>query len=129
KVGASCHRVCVLDGHTEAVFLETEKAATPDEVARCMADFASEPQRLRLPSAPERPIIVRDEPDRPQPRLDRLSGAPERAKGMATVVGRIRRESALDNGIKYVLLSHNTIRGAAGNAILIAECLKAKGII
>ncbi|MEN3035605.1 MAG: aspartate-semialdehyde dehydrogenase [Candidatus Methanosuratincola sp.] len=129
KVGASCHRVCVLDGHTEAVFLETEKAATPDEVARCMADFSSEPQRLRLPSAPERPIIVRNEPDRPQPRLDRLSGAPERAKGMATVVGRIRRESALDNGIKYVLLSHNTIRGAAGNAILIAECLKAQGII
>ncbi|MDI9609220.1 MAG: aspartate-semialdehyde dehydrogenase [Candidatus Verstraetearchaeota archaeon] len=129
KVGASCHRVCVLDGHTEAVFLETEKGASPDEVAKCMSDFTSEPQRLRLPSAPERPIIVRNEPDRPQPRLDRLSGTPERAKGMATVVGRVRKEAALDNGIKYVLLSHNTIRGAAGNAILIAECLKAKGII
>lgn len=129
KIGASCHRVCVLDGHTEAVFLETEKAASPDEVAKCMADFSSEPQRLRLPSAPDHPIIVRNEPDRPQPRLDRLSGTPERAKGMATVVGRIRKESALDNGIKYVLLSHNTIRGAAGNAILIAECLKGKGII
>ncbi|MBC7240527.1 MAG: aspartate-semialdehyde dehydrogenase, partial [Chloroflexi bacterium] len=53
KVGASCHRVCVLDGHTEAVFLETEEAASPDEVAKCMADFASEPQRLKLPSAPD----------------------------------------------------------------------------
>ncbi len=129
KVGASCHRVCVLDGHTEAVFLETEKHASAEEIAKCMADFSSEPQRLRLPSAPERPIIVRNEPDRPQPRLDRLSGTPERAKGMATVVGRIRKESALENGIKYVLLSHNTIRGAAGNAILAAECLKGKGII
>ncbi|MEM2058370.1 MAG: aspartate-semialdehyde dehydrogenase, partial [Thermoproteota archaeon] len=68
-------------------------------------------------------------PDRPQPRLDRMSGTPERARGMATVVGRVRSEPALDNGIKYVLLSHNTIRGAAGNAILIAELLKAKGLI
>ncbi|MEJ5292719.1 MAG: aspartate-semialdehyde dehydrogenase [Candidatus Methanosuratincola sp.] len=129
KVGASCHRVCVLDGHTEAVFLETEDAASPDDVVKCMAEFTSEPQRRRLPSAPEHPIIVRSEPDRPQPRLDRLSGTPERAKGMATVVGRVRKETALDNGIKYVLLSHNTIRGAAGNAILIAECLKAEGFI
>ncbi|MDI9644050.1 MAG: aspartate-semialdehyde dehydrogenase [Candidatus Verstraetearchaeota archaeon] len=129
RVGASCHRVCVLDGHTEAVFLETSEGASPEDVAKCMTEFVGEPQRLKLPSAPERPIIVRSEPDRPQPRLDRLSGTPERAKGMSTVVGRVRKESALDNGIKYVLLSHNTIRGAAGNAILIAECLKAKGII
>lgn len=129
KVGASCHRVCVLDGHTEAVFLETLEEATPETVKECMKEFRGEPQRLSLPSAPVKPIIVREEPDRPQPRLDRLSGHPERAKGMATVVGRIRSEPALDNGIKYVLLSHNTIRGAAGNAILIAELLKAKGWI
>lgn len=129
KVGASCHRVGVLDGHTEAVFLETEKPSSPEEIMTCMKNFKAEPQKLKLPSAPEQPIIVRLEPDRPQPRLDRLSGTPERAKGMATVVGRVRREEALDNGIKYVVLSHNTIRGAAGNAILIAELLKAKDII
>lgn len=129
KLGASCHRVGVLDGHTEAVFLETESEAAPAEVADCMRKFAAEPQKLGLPSAPVQPIIVRDEPDRPQPRLDRLSGSPERAKGMATVVGRIRDEPALDRGIKYVVLSHNTIRGAAGNAILIAEMLRAKRMI
>jgi aspartate-semialdehyde dehydrogenase len=129
KVGASCHRVSVLDGHTEAVFLETLKPASPDEIKSCMKEFKGEPQKLHLPSAPESPIIVREEPDRPQPRLDRLSGTPERAKGMPTIVGRIRHEAALDNGIKYILLSHNTIRGAAGNAILIAELLKAKKII
>jgi len=129
KVGASCQRVGVLDGHTEAVFMITEKAATPEEIASCMERFEGEPQRLKLPSAPMPPIIIRKEPDRPQPRLDRMAGAPERARGMATVVGRIRKEDALDNGIKYVLLSHNTIRGAAGNAILIAELLKAEDMI
>ncbi len=129
KVGASCHRVGVLDGHTEAVFLETERDATAAEVAGCMAEYVGEPQRLGLPSAPAKPIIVRSEPDRPQPRLDRLSGSPERARGMATVVGRVREEPALDHGIKYVVLSHNTIRGAAGNAILIAEMLRAKRML
>lgn len=129
RVGASCQRVCVLDGHTEAVFMVTERVATPEDIALCMKKFEGEPQRLKLPSAPIPPIIVRKEPDRPQPRLDRMSGSPERAKGMATVVGRIRREEALDNGIKYIVLSHNTIRGAAGNAILIAELLKAKDMI
>ena len=129
KVGASCHRVGVLDGHTEAVFLETIKNASPEGVKECMRRFEGEPQKLKLPSAPFPPVVVREEPDRPQPRLDRLSGAPERAKGMATVVGRVRAESALDNGIKYVVLSHNTIRGAAGNAILIAELLKAKELV
>jgi aspartate-semialdehyde dehydrogenase len=129
KIGASCHRVCVLDGHTEVVFLETIKKATPEDIKYCMKNFKGEPQLLSLPTAPLQPIIIREEPDRPQPRIDRLSGKPERAKGMAIVVGRIREELALDNGIKYILLSHNTIRGAAGNAILIAELLKAKNII
>lgn len=129
KVGASCHRVGVLDGHTEAVFIETERDARPADVASCMANFQGEPQRLKLPSAPIHPIVVRGEPDRPQPRLDRLSGEPARARGMAAVVGRIRDEPALERGIKYVVLSHNTIRGAAGNAILIAELLRAKGML
>jgi aspartate-semialdehyde dehydrogenase len=129
KIGASCHRVGVLDGHTEAVFMETASEATLADVADCMAKFIAEPQRLSLPSAPVQPIIVRSESDRPQPRLDRLSGSPDRAKGMATVVGRIREEPALNRGIKYVVLSHNTIRGAAGNAILIAEMLRAKRML
>ncbi|MDH5806984.1 MAG: aspartate-semialdehyde dehydrogenase [Candidatus Methanomethylicaceae archaeon] len=129
KIGASCHRVCVLDGHTEAVFIETEKKASINEIKECMIKFKGEPQKLSLPTAPINPIIVKEEPDRPQPRLDRLAGEPERARGMAVVVGRIREEPALDNGIKYIVLSHNTIRGAAGNAILIAELLKAKNLI
>jgi aspartate-semialdehyde dehydrogenase len=129
KVGASCQRVGVLDGHTETVFLETIAEATPEDIKGSMEEFRGEPQRLQLPTAPEMPIIVREENDRPQPRLDRLAGKPERARGMPTVVGRVRSEPALDHGIKYVLLSHNTIRGAAGNAILIAELLKAKGMI
>jgi len=88
-----------------------------------MDEFRGEPQRLGLPTAPERPIIVRNEEDRPQPHLDRMAG-----RGMAVVVGRIRRDSALD-GIKYIVLGHNTIRGAAGCAVLNAELLKAKGYI
>lgn len=119
-VSASCHRVPVLDGHTEAVFVETEKTAEPSEVSRAMENFRAEPQLLKLPTAPPSPIVLRTEEDRPQPRLDRMAG-----QGMSVVVGRIRRDKAL-NGIKYVLLGHNTVRGAAGCAILTAEYLKAK---
>lgn len=72
---------------------------------------------------------MRSEPDRPQPRLDRMAGEPARARGMAAVVGRIRADTAFETGIKYTVLSHNTIRGAAGNAILIAELLVAKGLL
>ncbi|MFQ6080402.1 MAG: aspartate-semialdehyde dehydrogenase [Candidatus Bathyarchaeia archaeon] len=123
KVSASCHRVCTLDGHTEAVFMETKKETDPLEVKEAMDKFRGEPQRLRLPTAPERPIILRNEEDRPQPRLDRMAG-----RGMAVVVGRIRRDPAL-GGIKYIVLGHNTIRGAAGCAVLNAELLKARGYI
>ena len=90
-------------------------------------EFQPEPQQLKLPTAPQPPIIVREEPDRPQPRFDRYAGEPPRAKGMAVVVGRIREEPVFETGIKYMLLSHNTIRGAAGNSVLTAELLKAKG--
>lgn len=123
KVSASCHRVCTLDGHTEAVFVETRKETDPLEVKEAMDRFRGEPQRLGLPTAPEKPVIVRSEEDRPQPRLDRTAG-----RGMAVVVGRIRRDPAL-GGIKYIVLGHNTIRGAAGCAILNAELLKSRGYI
>ncbi len=88
-----------------------------------MAEFSAEPQELKLPSAPERPIIVRSEQDRPQPRFDRNEG-----RGMSIVVGRVRRDPVFD-GVKYVALGHNMVRGAAGCAVLIAESMKSQGYI
>lgn len=123
NVSASCHRVAVVDGHTEAVFVETEKPAKPEHVAECMIEFTAEPQKLKLPTAPKHPIIVRSEQDRPQPRFDRNEG-----NGMSVVVGRVRVDPVF-NGVKFVALGHNTIRGAAGCAILIAESMKSQGYI
>jgi aspartate-semialdehyde dehydrogenase len=123
NVSASCHRVPVIDGHTEAVFVQTERSAEPEQIAERMAQFAAEPQTLKLPSAPERPIVVRSEQDRPQPRFDRKEGG-----GMSVVVGRVRKDPVFD-GVKYVALGHNTIRGAAGCALLIAEAMKSQGYI
>ena len=120
KVSASCHRVPTIDGHMEAVFVETKKEAEPNAVAEAMENFVGEPQKLNLPSAPEKPVIVMKEMDRPQTRLDRMEG-----KGMSTVVGRIRKDPVL-NGVKFVALGHNTIRGAAGCGVLNAEYLKVK---
>lgn len=121
-ISAHCHRVHVSDGHTLAVSIETQERATPDEATRLLREFRSPLAELGLPSLPDPPIIVRDEPDRPQPRFDRMAGA-----GMAVTVGRVRRCSVLT--LKYEALVHNTIRGAAGVAILNAELLKAKGLI
>jgi aspartate-semialdehyde dehydrogenase len=123
KVSASCHRVPTIDGHMEAVFVDTKKEAEPNAVAEAMENFVGEPQKLNLPSAPEKPVIVMKEKDRPQTRLDRMEG-----KGMSTVVGRIRKDPVL-NGVKFVALGHNTIRGAAGCGVLNAEYLKAKKFI
>ena len=121
-VSAQCHRVNVVDGHMAAVRVKLARAAEPAELREAFASFTALPQELRLPSAPERPIVVRDEPDRPQPRLDRDAGG-----GMSISVGRIARDSVL--GHRFVALSHNTIRGAAGAAILNAELLLAKGYL
>ncbi len=120
RISAHTNRVFVEDGHMACVSVELEKKATPDDVARVLAEFASLPQELKLPSAPRRPIIVTSDRDRPQPRLDRDAG-----EGMTAVVGRIRECPVFD--IRFVVLSHNTIRGAAGAAILNAELMKAKG--
>ncbi|RLI24663.1 MAG: aspartate-semialdehyde dehydrogenase [Candidatus Hecatellales archaeon] len=119
KISASCHRVPTLDGHLEAVFVELERQAKPSEVAEAMASFEGEPQRLKLPTAPKPPIVVRGEEDRPQPRLDRMEG-----RGMAVVVGRVREDRSL-GGVKYLVLGHNTIRGAAGCSVLNAELFAA----
>jgi aspartate-semialdehyde dehydrogenase len=119
---AQCHRVNVVDGHLVAVRVKLAQPADPGEVAATLAGFAGRPQRLGLPTAPPCPIIVRSEPDRPQPRLDRDAGG-----GMSITVGRIARDPLLSH--RFVALGHNTVRGAAGAAILNAELLLAEGWI
>ncbi len=125
KIAASCNRVSVLDGHMESVFLVTKKRIDEQQVERELSSFSSLPQKLKLPSAPIQPIIVRREPDRPQPRLDRMAGT---VPGMSVVVGRIRKGPDR-NSLLFTLLSHNTIRGAAGNAILVTELAEKLGYI
>lgn len=119
---AHCNRVPVLEGHLVCLSIELEQKADPAEIATVLSNFRALPQELRLPTAPEQPIIARHEPDRPQPRRDRDAG-----RGMATVVGRIRPCSLFD--IKLIALSHNTIRGAAGASILNAELMHAQGLL
>ena len=120
RVSAQCHRVAVSDGHMAAVRVKLARRASAEELRDAFASFASLPQELKLHTAPERPIVVRDEPDRPQPKLDRDAG-----RGMSVTVGRLRPDSVLD--YRFVALSHNTVRGAAGAAILNAELLAAQG--
>jgi aspartate-semialdehyde dehydrogenase len=119
-VSAQCHRVNVSDGHFAAVRVNLDRGASVSDVGQAMASFTALPQQLRLHSAPKRIIVVRDEPDRPQPRLDRDAGG-----GMSISVGRLMPDSVFD--YRFVVLSHNTIRGAAGAAILNAELLVAQG--
>jgi len=109
-------RVPVLDGHTEVVYVDTARDFDAGAVADALARFRGLPQELKLPTAPERPIEVRPHVDRPQPRLDRWAG-----QGMAVVVGRIRRLAP--RKLAFVVLGHNTVRGAAGNSILTAELM------
>jgi aspartate-semialdehyde dehydrogenase len=122
SVSAQCNRVNVTDGHMASVRVKLAKPASADQVRDQLASFTSAPQELNLHSAPQRPIVVRDEVDRPQPRLDRDAG-----KGMAVTVGRIVPDNVFD--FRFVALGHNTIRGAAGAAILNAELLVARGYI
>ncbi len=123
-VSAHCNRVPVIDGHMVTVSVELATNVSPEEATQAMREFHCA-ATAGLPTAPECPIIVRDEPDRPQPRKDRMAG-----KGMSCVVGRVRREHLFgDNGIKYMTLAHNTIRGAAGGSILNAEVMLAQGMI
>jgi len=121
-IGAQCHRVATREGHLEAVSVKLGQEASREEVVEALRGFRGPLQDLGLPSAPARPIVVREEVDRPQPRLDRDEGG-----GMSVVVGRVRECPVLD--YKFVLLGHNTIRGAAGAAIVNAELLKARGYL
>ncbi len=122
-VSCTCTRVNVREGHTEAVFVSTERSCEPEDVALSMRQFGGL-KDSSLPSAPKQMIVVHNDPFRPQPRLDH-----DTDNGMATVVGRIRRDIALENGIKYVLVSHNTKMGAAKGAVLVAELLINEGYI
>jgi len=122
EVSAQCNRVNVSDGHMASIRVKLARRASSDQVREALDSFTSVPQDLKLHSAPARPIIVRDETDRPQPRLDRDAG-----NGMTVTVGRIAPDNVLD--FRFVALGHNTIRGAAGAAILNAELLVARGYL
>ena len=114
----------MLEGHTEAVYVSLKRAATVDDVKKALREYGKAFLALKLPSCPATLIDVSDDPFRPQPRLDR-----DREDGMLTCVGRVRADQALPNGIKYVLVSHNTKMGAAKGAILVAEYLVHQGHI
>ena len=124
-LSAMCHRVTTTDGHMESAYVETRERASPDRVKEALRGFRGLPQRLRLPTAPKEPIIVMEEADRPQVRLDRNAGS---VPGMSVVVGRVRK--GLDErSLRLTLLSHNTVRGAAGSTILTAELMQSKGLL
>ena len=124
RVSCTCTRVAVLEGHTEAVFVSLKKKASAAEVASAMREWQGDVHARKLPSAPPRWIEVLDDPFRPQPRLDR-----DTHDGMATSVGRIREDGVLENGVKYVLVSHNTKFGAAKGAVLVAELMLEQGLL
>lgn len=125
-VMANCARVPVIDGHLEALTIKMKKGAGVKDVTSVLENFVGEAQKLKLPSAPVKPIIVRPEANRPQPAFDVLAGEPARAKGMAVTVGRIREGHG---HIKMFVLSHNTLRGGAGGSVLNAELAHAKGYL
>jgi aspartate-semialdehyde dehydrogenase len=123
-VGATCTRAGIMEGHTVALTVQTQRPCSPADAAAAMRAFRGDYAGLDLPSAPRHPIVVHDDPFRPQPRLDRdLDG------GMATSVGRLRAEPALPNALKYVVLSHNTKMGAAKGVVLAGEHLVKLGLL
>ncbi|MEM7129513.1 MAG: aspartate-semialdehyde dehydrogenase [Chloroflexota bacterium] len=123
-ISAHCNRVPVLDGHLEAVSIEFADKPSMEQMVRTWIDYEPLPQQLNLPSAPKPALFYSEAADRPQPRLDRMAGS---VPGMATTIGRLRPDPILD--YKFVLLGHNTIRGAAGGSMLNAELLVAQGYL
>jgi aspartate-semialdehyde dehydrogenase len=122
RIAASCNRVPVHDGHLESVYLEAGDVIDLEEVREAFRSFKGGVHDLGLPTAPDDPVILREEQDRPQTRLDRMAGS---VPGMSVTVGRVR--SGIDaKSLQFSVLGHNTIRGAAGGAILVAELLVAK---
>ncbi len=120
-ISAHTNRVPVSDGHTVCLSIELGRRADAKHVIQALRDYRAPAESAGLPSAPDPVIVLRDEPDRPQPRLDRMAG-----RGMATVVGRVRPDPVFD--VKMVVLSHNTIRGAAGGSVYNAELVVKQGL-
>ena len=121
-VSAHTNRVAVVDGHTESISVGFGRRATPEEAIEAFREFRASPEVSQLPSAPYPPIHLDEAPDRPQPRLDAGRG-----RGMQVSVGRVRRCPLLD--LRFTALGHNTIRGAAGAALLNAELLVTRGLV
>src|SRR5271154_3828750 len=122
RVSAHCNRVPVVDGHTVTVSVEFERKPSKDDILQALVSYRSVPQERKLPSAPPQPVIYMEENDRPQPRRDA-----ERERGMAIFVGRLRECPVLN--YKFVAMGHNTIRGAAGAAVLNAELMYSEGLL
>jgi aspartate-semialdehyde dehydrogenase len=122
KFSSHTNRVAVIDGHTVCASVELGSSTEPEAAVQALREYSAPPSARDLPSSPRPVIEVREEADRPQPRLDRMTG-----HGMTTVVGRVRRDPILD--LKFVVLSHNTIRGAAGASIYNAELLVKEGLL
>ena len=122
KFSAHTNRVAVTDGHVVCVSVELGREVSPEQAIQALRAYQAPAAARDLPSAPQPVILVRDEADRPQPRLDRMAG-----KGMTTIVGRVRPDPLLH--LKFVVLSHNTIRGAAGGSIYNAELLVAENLL
>ena len=121
RVSCTCTRVPVIDGHTEAVFVETEKEVDPKNAKETYEQYNKEISVVDLPSAPKDYYVVHDDPTRPQPRIEREVGG-----GMTTTIGRLEKEELFDHGLKYVLFSHNKKMGSAKGAVLLAEMLYKK---
>jgi aspartate-semialdehyde dehydrogenase len=121
-MSAHCNRVPVLDGHTITVSVELNSKPSEKDLIAAFRNFSGIPQQRKLPSAPTAPIIYMSEADRPQPRRDAA-----RERGMAVFVGRVRPCPVLD--FKFVAMGHNTIRGAAGAAVLNAELIRSEGLL
>jgi aspartate-semialdehyde dehydrogenase len=122
KVSAHCNRVPVVDGHTVTVSVELSSKPSVEDLRRAFESYTSVPQQRNLPSAPQRPVQYMEQQDRPQPRKD-----VERDRGMAAYIGRLRPCPVLD--WKFVALGHNTVRGAAGAAVLNAELMYTEGML
>ncbi len=125
QMSAMCHRVPTTDGHMESAYIETRDQVDIPGLVKELTDFRGVPQRLNLPTAPGRPIIVQDAQDRPQVKLDREAGS---VPGMSVVVGRVRR-GLTSKSVRLTFVSHNLVRGAAGSTILVAELLHHRGFL
>ena len=121
RVSCTCTRVPVIDGHTESVFVETEKEVDPKNAKETYEQYNKEISVVGLPSAPKDYYAVHEDPTRPQPRIERQVGG-----GMTTTIGRLEKEELFDHGLKYILFSHNKKMGSAKGAVLLAEMLYKK---